>query len=115
MQDLSLRESGITDAQLRRLISLPYLQDAQLDGSHLSPRSLIGWRQREVTIWVEHETLAAEDITRLGEIGPEVVMVDCELTPSAVAELANYARVFDAVDCRTQSRLRGWLDRYTRP
>jgi uncharacterized protein YjbI with pentapeptide repeats len=112
LQDVSLRESRITEDQLRRLISLPYLQDAQLDGTNLSPRSLIGWRQREVTIWVEHQTLEAADITRLGEIGPDVVLVDCELTPGAIAELANYRGVFSARECRTQARFEPILRRY---
>ncbi len=115
LQDISLRESGISDEQFRVLLSLPKLQDAQLDGSRLTYRSMLGWRQRDVSLWVDHQTLSAADITRLGEIGPEVTLVECELTPDAVAELANYPRIFDAVDCRTQSRLERWLSRYAPP
>ena len=112
LQSLSIRRSRIDDPQLRRLVASLNLMDGNFDGTRLTPRSLLGMFQRDVRVSVEEQRLTREDIARLSEVGPDVQLVRCQLTPGAVAELANYYRVFYLVDCETQSRFLPLLDKY---
>jgi hypothetical protein len=109
---LSVRKSDITDQQLRRIAASTQLQIAQLDASQLSPRSMIGWRQRDVRLYVEYRTLEAADIARLADLGSHVQVIACELTPGAVAEFAHHPRLFDVTDCQIQERFIGEVGRY---
>jgi hypothetical protein len=114
LEHLSARRSGITDDQLRLLGCSRAFFDADLDATRLTPRSFLGWHQRDVCVYVEESTLEGHDIQRLAELCEDVSvsLVKCEITPSAVAELANHPRLFTLIDCQTQSRFRSLLARY---
>jgi hypothetical protein len=105
LQYLAVRRSGITDEQLQRIATNTRLQDAELDGTHLTPQSLSGWRQRDVRIFVEQQTLEASDIQRLGEFNLDVALIDCELKPDAMDVMNRYANLFELTNCRIGERV----------
>jgi hypothetical protein len=113
LEYLSARRTQLTDRQLRQLLGSTNIVDARLDGSNLTARSFIGWRQRDVRVYVERETLDAADIQRLADLGPEVYLVECELTPGGVAELAHHSYLlFTLINCPLPARFRATVSRY---
>jgi hypothetical protein len=113
LEYVSLRRTQLTDRQLKQLLATTRIVDARLDGTHLTARSFIGWQQRDVRVYVEGKTLEARDIQRLADLGPDVYLVECELTPGSVAELAHHPRrLFTCVNCPLPARFRAILSRY---
>jgi hypothetical protein len=105
LEFLSVRESDITDQQLQRIVTATKLQDAELDATNLTPHSMNGWRPRDVKLYLEQQTLKASDIARLAKFSLDANLMECELTPDAVAELKLHPQMFILTNCRVGKRV----------